>query len=330
MKLDFEYTLNSLSESLIGEGDPRLVKNVVLLGAESSNGYRFAEEAMQAAIPLYQKKPVFLSHDLEAPHHRSPRDLAGYVENPRYEAGKIRGDIRTLDSEAGRTFLETARSGVSGFGMSHVAANRRSKDGKTIEAINRVVSVDLVMSPATTKSFFEQAGDPPEPKDPPAMNLDELKTKHPDLVKAIAQEAATRVRSELNSEAAKVAQEAAQKKAVDEAVMVERNRQTEIRKLCAAAGCAEKADTLCAESKSVLEVKDFLFQEMCKKNPAPSADPAGDQHGEGTDPDKRFKKEYAESRAVYINSGITEAEYIRTRRLDEGLDILKPEQKKAD
>ncbi len=81
----------------------RLVKNVALTGKESQNGYRYAEQALIDGLPLYENKPVFLDHapSRAQPHQRSTRDLVGSVINVRYEAGRVRGDIRVIDTEAG-------------------------------------------------------------------------------------------------------------------------------------------------------------------------------------------------------------------------------------
>ncbi len=136
----------------------RLVKNVALTGLESRNGYRYAEEALREALPLYENKPVFLDHAVSRtqPHQRSARDLVGSVVNVRYEEGRIRGDIRVIDTEAGRTFLALAESNGPAVGMSHVILAEKSADGLLVEKIHDVVSVDAVVFPATTQSFQEQ------------------------------------------------------------------------------------------------------------------------------------------------------------------------------
>jgi hypothetical protein len=135
----------------------RLVKNVALTGCDSRNGYRYADAALRSALPLYDQKPVFLDHaaDRARPLDRSTRDLVGTIINPRFEAGRIRGDIRVLDTDSGRTFLALTTSNAPGVGMSHVVLARRSADGAVVESIEDVVSVDAVINPATTTTFRE-------------------------------------------------------------------------------------------------------------------------------------------------------------------------------
>ncbi len=135
----------------------RLVLNVALTGPDSKNGYHYSEAALREAVPLYDQKPVFLDHapDRLKPRDRSTRDLVGNIINPRFEDGRVRGDIRVLDTESGRTFLALANTNLPGVGMSHVVLAQRSTDGSTVESIRDVVCVDAVMNPATTVTFRE-------------------------------------------------------------------------------------------------------------------------------------------------------------------------------
>jgi len=137
----------------------RWVRNIALAGRDSRNGYQYSREALTEAVQLYEHKPVFLDHAerLTKPFERSTRDLVGSIVNARYEGDRIRGDIRVLDTEAGRTFMALAEAERTPVGMSHIVLARRSPDRKQVEAIEEVVSVDAVMYPATTQTFRESA-----------------------------------------------------------------------------------------------------------------------------------------------------------------------------
>lgn len=308
--------------------DERLVRNVVLSGLESANGYTYAADAMTAAVPKYVGKPVFLDHasDQRRPLDRSTRDVAGTIVSARFEAGRMRGDVRTLETEAGRTFLGLAAESVPGIGMSHVVLAKRSRDGKVVESIEDVVSVDAVAFPATTKTFREST----DPSEEPEMTLAELKAQHPELAKQIAEEAArdadAKVRAELDSEKTRAEYEAAAKKYAEQAAETEMRRQVDIRALCAEAGEQKLAETYCADrSFTVEDVRAKLFEQLVKKNKAPSGDdPAGDpiEEGSSKNPEKKFKKEYAENRVHFVEMGISEKQYVRSRMIDEGLEPL--------
>lgn len=138
----------------------RLVRNVALTGLRSRNGYRYREAALREALALYADKPVFLDHAPRSsrPHERSTRDLVGSIVEPRFENDRVRADVRVLDTEAGRTFLELVRSNGPAVGMSHVVLAERSADGEQVERLHDVVCVDAVVFPATTSSFRESTG----------------------------------------------------------------------------------------------------------------------------------------------------------------------------
>jgi hypothetical protein len=142
------------SEQIHVDFESRLVTNVVLSGGVSRNGYRYAADALREAASLYERKPVFLDHAPQParPLERSTRDLVGWVLNPRFEDGRIRGDIQALDTEAGRTFLALIHADSPAVGMSHVVLGQRGRDPQVIERIHDVVSVDAVVFPATTSA----------------------------------------------------------------------------------------------------------------------------------------------------------------------------------
>jgi hypothetical protein len=142
----------------------RVFRNIALSGTDSRNGYRYSEQALRRAVRLYDQKPVFLDH-AEKPADaavRSTRDLVGSIVNPRFEEGRLRGDVRVLDTESGRTFLALAEGDTPGVGMSHVVLAQRSVDGTVVERIEDVISVDVVVRPATTSTFRESEESPPE------------------------------------------------------------------------------------------------------------------------------------------------------------------------
>jgi hypothetical protein len=169
------------------DADARVVRNVALSGNVSKNGYRYSDEALARAVPMYVQRPVFLDHagDPQRSRDRSTRDLVGSVVNPRFEGGRIRGDIRVLDTEAGRTFLSLAVSASPGLGMSHVVLARRSADGSIVEQIEDVISVDAVVNPATTTTFHEQATEPDESLVEITQERDDLLQRIPVLVAEI-------------------------------------------------------------------------------------------------------------------------------------------------
>ncbi len=159
------WTADWLAEASVDRSEA-LVLNVALLGPHSRNGYRYTLEAMQQAVPLYEGRPVFVDHG-QSPQSfssrslppptwptRSVRDYAGQVRNPRFDNGRIRGDLHLAGPNAD-WLLDLISAGPTDIGMSHVVLARRRRHGEEIEAIEQVLSVDIVAFPATTRSFSE-------------------------------------------------------------------------------------------------------------------------------------------------------------------------------
>ncbi|HVJ68384.1 MAG TPA: hypothetical protein VM510_10390 [Caulifigura sp.] len=162
----------------------RLLRNIALSGCESKNGYRYSETALKLASRLYDQKPVFLDHADKRSEQtaRSTRDLVGSIVNPRCEEGRLRGDVRVLDTESGRTFLALVEGNTPGVGMSHVVLAQRSVDGATVERIEDVISVDVVVRPATTSTFRESDENPPER---PAVEFREVAEAEPAAAESV-------------------------------------------------------------------------------------------------------------------------------------------------
>jgi hypothetical protein len=137
--------------------EARTIRGAVLLGQVSKNGHSYSRDALEAAVPLYSGVTVHVPAD----GGHSPAMAAAVVRNPRRETSetvggdRIRGDLVTLDTEAGRTLLALATLEASGLGLSHVA--RVTRSGNVITKIDQVRRLDLVHDPATTTSLAEQA-----------------------------------------------------------------------------------------------------------------------------------------------------------------------------
>ena len=104
----------------------------------------------------------------------------------------------------------------------------------------------------------------------------------------------------------------------------EAKRHSDIRALCATAGMPEKADAFCENLEfSVSDVRAALFESLCKRNKTPADEGNESVPGQSAaDPDKAFQEEYREQSALFSEQGISEEQYVASRRIDEGLDHL--------
>lgn len=153
----FEGAFNEISI----DAEKRLVKNVALVGQTSKNGRRYTVEALKGGTTHYEGAKVFVDHPSKADEergYRSTRDLAGKVENARFDGQKIRGDIRAINTDGGLLLFEIATNMPEVAGMSHNASGKFHKESggvEVVDSIEKVFSVDLVSNPATNDGMFE-------------------------------------------------------------------------------------------------------------------------------------------------------------------------------
>lgn len=153
------FTMDTLVDFEAQADDSPVIRNVLLCGNSSRNGYEIPPSAFggdEGVKRLYESRLCFIDHATPNPLNRSTRDLAGTVMNARLVNGRAYGDIDCEAAPAGPLLLDLARKRIPGIGLSHAASYRRSADGRTVLEITAVYSVDVVVRPATTNSFYEQ------------------------------------------------------------------------------------------------------------------------------------------------------------------------------
>lgn len=103
----------------------------------------------------------------------------------------------------------------------------------------------------------------------------------------------------------------------------EKERVTQITALCAQANHPDLAQGFIDADKSVADVQKALFSKLCEDRK-----PVGELGTEGgtstSDPDAAYKKEFAQNKAHYQKLGVSEESYILSRRIDDGVEVLKP------
>lgn len=157
----------SFMEQTIGGGgmrvdrDAGVIRNVRVLGKESRNGRTYSEAAMSQAAKLYEGVRVNIDHpDRSRPkQERGFAELVGTLRNVRRNDDGIRADLHIAKSHPMADLIfESAERWPENFGLSHNAEGDTSPDGRIVESVNSVRSVDLVCRPATNKGLFESVG----------------------------------------------------------------------------------------------------------------------------------------------------------------------------
>ncbi|MEM9187448.1 MAG: hypothetical protein AAGB00_13230 [Planctomycetota bacterium] len=175
-----------------------VLQGVKLLGLRSRNGRRYREAALTRAIPLYEGAKVNVNHPSGDPlSPRDYRDRLGVIRGVRHRPGEgLFGSLYFNPKHAlAEQLAWDAEYAPENVGFSHnvLAKTTREAGGLTVEAIEKVQSVDLVADPATTKGLFEQA-EPSDPQPTPVadawdrLTLRELELHRPDLLAELAEQ----------------------------------------------------------------------------------------------------------------------------------------------
>lgn len=160
-----EYT-DSRGATLAVDREAGVIRGVKILGAESRNGRLYPHDTLVRARELYEGAKVNVNHPKGSPlGPRDYQDRIGLIRNVSIvgEAGLF-GDLHFNPRHGLAGQLEwDAQHAPENVGLSHNVVARTSKRDEltVVEAITRVVSVDLVADPASTHGLFEHAT-PPE------------------------------------------------------------------------------------------------------------------------------------------------------------------------
>jgi ATP-dependent Clp protease, protease subunit len=106
---------------------------------------------------------------------------------------------------------------------------------------------------------------------------------------------------------------------ISAAADAERDRAANITAVCNQAGKSNLAADFITNKTSLADVQAHLFKALCTER-TPKDDGAGSTD-KPADPDAGYKAEYAKNKA-YAAAGMSEADYVATRRVDDGIDSL--------
>jgi hypothetical protein len=110
------------------------------------------------------------------------------------------------------------------------------------------------------------------------------------------------------------------KAAVDKALADERTRMSGIQTVCQKAGKPEMATEFIANGTSLADVQNRMFEILCAARPPVGDGGSNNDPAQPKDPNDRFKAEYAADRKALQKAGISEEDYVASRRVTEGLD----------
>lgn len=167
------------------------IDGVLICGVTSRNGRDYPPHVLARDYARYESAPVNADHGDES---TVGRRLGWFSDVKPGDDGRPRGRLNILKSHPlAESVFEAAERNPALFGMSHVAVcgTKRVNGRETVESINKVLSIDLVADPATTKSLYESF----QPERPPMLLkafAEQVAAKWPDhrpaLVKFLKEE----------------------------------------------------------------------------------------------------------------------------------------------
>lgn len=254
-----------------------VIKDHVVLGPLSKNGYRYPVATQEAAIrgKIFEGAKAYLNHPSakEMGDARDVRDLIGEHKNVRLNGEKTYSDLFLVNNRTVQDHvLPIAESAPHLIGSSVVIRGKMKKvegDLPEIEAIYACRSIDLVSEPATTNGLYESENiekveEDMELKD---LTLEQLRTR-PDLVEAIlagAKEKEKVVELEAKlAEAANLLKESEEKRVAAELKEAKVSLDNEMSALVAEAKLPDSIKYEEKEGKKVIKSHLLGILERCK------------------------------------------------------------------
>lgn len=137
-----------------------LVRDVKVLGIMSLNGRRYTEQALNSAVRIYEGGICRIDHD-KTGGSRNYASRFGTFENVRKVPGVgVIADHRYNPEHAlTKTYLHDAnnRTQAIGFSPAHTVSMKREGKENVVTEIHKLDSIDLVDTPATARTIFEDA-----------------------------------------------------------------------------------------------------------------------------------------------------------------------------
>ncbi|RMF91675.1 MAG: hypothetical protein D6741_15820, partial [Planctomycetota bacterium] len=144
------------------DAEAGVIRGVKILGLRSRNGRIYRADALRRAVALYEEAKVNVNHPADLRRAaRDYRDRLGRIRNVRFvEEEGLFGDLHFNPKHPVAAQLAwDAEHAPENVGLSHHVSAVVRRNGQTVEveAIEQVLSVDLVADPATTEGLFEDA-----------------------------------------------------------------------------------------------------------------------------------------------------------------------------
>lgn len=266
------------------------------------------------------------------PSHDGFGRLLGKSRNFRREGDKVLADLhlsdaafKSPDGDLGSYVLDLASSDDDAFGASPEVRSKKEHIPGSMPAmrLKQLMAIAIVDDPATNTGFFSclSTGDDDMADDAKVTELTAERDLLAEEVSRLKTEN-TKLTTDLTAKGAELS--VAKAAATTEAIASERARVGDILALCNKAGKTDLSAKYIADGTVTGDVQKAILDMLCAKNGA--IDGAGAEGSDAAnlskDPDAAFKAEYATDRVVLQRAGISEADFLASRRISAGTETL--------
>ncbi|MDD3468817.1 MAG: hypothetical protein PHE53_02415 [Thermoguttaceae bacterium] len=154
----YEYAFSRAGEFRI-DRSRGILHGVKVLGFYSRNGRRYTENCLSESVSLYENAKVNINHVESGEHPRDYRDRIGVLHGVQYrpDMGLFADFHYNPKHPLAEQLLWDAEHAPENVGFSHHVEAETSHDeqGVVVQKIMKVLGVDLVADPATTRGLFE-------------------------------------------------------------------------------------------------------------------------------------------------------------------------------
>lgn len=334
------YSVMSLGEAK-GHGmvvDEQTLEQLVELGNAATSGVKTRVRHPERTTDGMGKQVIV--------HDGFGRTL-GKSKNFRREGNRVVADLylseaafRSPEGDLGTYVMELAANDDDTFGASpEVGFTKQAIPGSRLPAmrLKNLPAIAIVDDPATNTGFFSclSVGDDDMADNAELENkVAELSAKSADLSaeRDLLTEEVGNLKARISTlegelkvaTEGKAAELSAVRSEVAGKVMTdERNRVCDILALCEKAGKAELSAKFVTDGVATADVQKQLFDVLCTSNKPIGEGSAADLSAK-PDENSKYKAEFAATKTAYLSAGVSEEDYIRTRRIDDGLDVLSP------
>lgn len=334
--------------------------SVMTLGEAKGHGMFVDETTLEQVLQLGNASPAGIKTRIRHPTrmtdamgksvvvHDGFGRTVGKTKTFRRDGNRVIADLhlspaafRAPEGDFGTYMMELAASDDDDtFGASpEVGYVKQKVAGSTLPAmrVKEMPAIAIVDDPATNKGFFSCLST----GDDDMADIAELEVKVTDLSAKNADLSAERdlLAEEVGNLKTKIAAlegenkkltdgkvaelSAARTDAISKTLADERARAADILALCGKSGKADLSAKYIVDGLAVGDVQKQLFDVLCSGN-KPIGEGSNADLSLNNDPNAKFKTEYASMKSAYLSAGVTEEDFVKSRRIDEGLDALVP------